>query len=166
MQLYECRKQRQRYSSVASSISMEDDLTFGVSVWDTIASPEGVSPIKTRLPIPQPPESSDSGFDDFEDFNTAPTSAVEAQDDFGDFEEFGESPTVTASFNNQALLRTPSERDWQSLRLDPLPGRSELEAEIHRILEPLWADEDSAVTTDDPIREIEGIAQILVTPER
>jgi len=149
---------------------MDDDLTFGVSVWDTIASPEGVSPIKTPTSIPhsiQPPESDGPGFDDFEDFNTAPTSAVEAQDDFGDFEEFGENTTVTPNFDNQTFLRTPPERDWQSLRLDPLPGRSELEAEIHRILEPLWADEDiSEVTTDDPIREIEGVAQILVTPER
>ncbi|KXN89563.1 hypothetical protein AN958_05430 [Leucoagaricus sp. SymC.cos] len=150
---------------------MEDDLTFGASAWGSATS-DGVSPIKPSISLstqpPSAPESEfdDSGFDDFEDFNTAPTSAVEMHDDFGEFEEFGETAVVTTRSNDQAFLSGPPQQDWRTLRLEPLPERPELEAEIHSILEPIWAGEDiSRVTTDDPIREVEGNAQILVTPE-
>ncbi|KAF5364050.1 hypothetical protein D9756_000359 [Leucocoprinus leucothites] len=151
---------------------MEEDLTFGASVWGTSITPDGASPTKPSISLstqpPSAPESEldESGFDDFEDFNTAPTSAVEAHDDFGDFEEFGEGTSAIASFDDQAFPSAPPRHDWQALRLDPLPERLELEAEIHNILEYIWMDEDiSEVTTDDPIREVEGVAQILVTPE-
>jgi hypothetical protein len=152
---------------------MDDDLTFGTSVWGSAATPDGVPPTKPSISLSMQPASApesefdDSGFDDFEDFNTAPTSAIEAHDDFGDFEEFGESATVTTGFDDHTFLNPQPARDWPVLRLDPLPERLELEAQIHDILEPIWADKDmSEVTTDDPIREAEGIAQILVTLER
>jgi hypothetical protein len=145
---------------------MDDDLTFGASVWGTGATSDDVLPIKPSISLsaipPSAPES-EFEFDDFEDFNTAPTSAIEASDDFGDFEEFGEK----TRFDRQGFLSEPPAHDWHVLRLDPLPGTPELEKEIHSILEPIWADESiSEVTTDDPIREVEGIAQILVMPER
>lgn len=152
---------------------MDDDLTFGASVWGSTVTPDSVSPTKPSISLSTQPASApesefdDSGFDDFEDFNTAPTSAVEAHDDFGDFEEFGESNTVTMGFDDPTFLSAPPSHDWQALGLDPLPERSELEAEIHVILKSIWVGEDiSEVTTDDPIREVEGIAQILFTPER
>lgn len=153
---------------------MEDDLTFGASVWGSSVIPDTLSPTKPSISLstampPSAPESDfdDSGFDDFEDFNTAPTSAVEGNDDFGDFEEYGDDATVTTGFETQVLLDGLAPQDWHALRLDPLPERSELEAEIQEILRPIWADEDiSQVTTDEPIREVEGIAQILITPER
>ncbi|KAF9452999.1 hypothetical protein P691DRAFT_802378 [Macrolepiota fuliginosa MF-IS2] len=152
---------------------MEDDLTFGTSIWGSSVTPDSISPAKpnislsTTMPSSAPEsELDDSGFDDFEDFNTAPTSAVGANDDFGDFEEFGDDTTVSTGFNDQAFQSWPPPQDWHALRLDPLPERSELEAEIQSILGHIWADEDiSQVTTDEPIREVEGIAQILVTPE-
>lgn len=153
---------------------MEDDLTFGASVWGSSVISGGASPIKPSISLsmtvpPSAPESEidDSGFDDFEDFNTAPTSAVEGSEDFGDFEEFGEITTVTTGFDDQDFLNGPPSREWHALRLNPLPERLELEEEIQRILESIWGDEDiSQVTTDDSIREVEGIAQILTTPER
>ncbi len=152
---------------------MDDDLTFGTSVWGSETTLDEVSPTKPSITlsttIPSAPESEidESGFDDFEDFNTAPTSAVEVNDDFGDFEEFGDDTTAVTGFGDQGFLSGQPLQVPQSLVLDPLPERSELEAQIETILEPVWAGQDiSQVTTDEPIREVEGVAQILVTPER
>lgn len=151
---------------------MDDDLTFGASVWGSEATLDVVSPTKPPISlsttIPSAPGSDfdDSGFDDFEDFNTAPTSAVEVNDDFGDFEEFGDDVAVATGYDDQGFLSGP-QQESQVLVLDPLPERSELEAKVKGILEPVWAGGDiSQVTTDEPIREAEGVAQILVTPER
>ena len=62
-----------------------------------------------------------------------------------------------------------SHRDWEPLHLDAhnMPSRSELEEQIEEILSPLWADDDlDGAFTDEDIREVGGINQILITPER
>ncbi|EKM80025.1 hypothetical protein AGABI1DRAFT_113255 [Agaricus bisporus var. burnettii JB137-S8] len=151
---------------------MEDDLTFGASVWGSNPTPTSVSDTKppislstTVLPAPGS-EFGDSSFEDFEDFNTAPTSAVDGGDDFGDFEDFEGTIDVAANFDDHAFSSDMPPQEWHALRLDPLPERAQLAEEIQSILSIIWADEDiSRVTTDDPIREAEGIAQILTTPE-
>jgi hypothetical protein len=153
---------------------MEDDLTFGASVWGnnptltsaSLAKPP-ISLSTTILQAPGSEEFGDSSFEDFEEFNTAPTSVVDGADDFGDFEEFGEAADVTANFSDHTFSSDVPLQEWHALRLDPLPERARLAEEIQNILNIIWVDENiSRVTTDDPIREAEGIAQILTTPER
>jgi hypothetical protein len=153
---------------------MEDDLTFGASVWGSDLTSTSASLTKTPislsttiLPAPSSEDLGDSSFDDFEEFNTAPTSAVDGGDDFGDFEEFGEATDVTTNFSDDTFSSDLPSQEWHALRLDPLPERAQLAEEIRSILDTIWADENILrVTTDDPIREAEGVAQILTTPER
>lgn len=177
---------------------MDDDVTFGSSVWATPATgPMTLSPSshEDKLPPFDPPASSptsgqDDQFDDFDDFGP-PADSVQADsaqdDDFGDFGDFGDveesSVTVVSGSGGfegftddtgfedpfQAAGPSTSRRGWTPLQLDPqnLPERSELEEQIEEILEPLWADDDlSEVFTDEDIREVGGINQILITPER
>ncbi|KAJ7498712.1 hypothetical protein FB451DRAFT_1384504 [Mycena latifolia] len=55
---------------------------------------------------------------------------------------------------------------WEPLRLDPLPDKGDLREQVDIILAPIWGDVDiSSVTTNEGIREVEGITQILVNPE-
>jgi len=157
---------------------MDDDLTFGASVWAT-SDPVTV-PSTTVNPHsfvgnavftqPKPPFD-----DDFADFRTS----TEAQDipteddDFGDFGDFGEvvelddSPTTSPIQVDDFRIAGPSSHSWQPLSLNPIPSRSALESMINETLGPIWSPEDiTDVTTDDPIREAEGLAQILLTPSR
>jgi hypothetical protein len=147
---------------------MQEELDFGASVW---ASPSDPTPPLTTLsthPITPP-------FDDLGGFGetveAAPTD--EKEDDFGDFGEFGEAQEVDHSDFGDGVAfgeeqaPAPVEADWEPLRLHPMPSRSELHKRVNEILAPIWADDDiSQVTTDEGIREVEGISRILVTPER
>ncbi|THV08344.1 hypothetical protein K435DRAFT_958926 [Dendrothele bispora CBS 962.96] len=157
---------------------MDDDITFGASVW---GSNEPVNILPPAKSASSPPSESAAAindeFDDFDDFGP-PTDqiapiAVE-DDDFGDFGDFGDAQEMAtpmgfsddAGFTSQAPVAGPSRVDWQPLRLDPLPSKSELAEEINEILDSLWDDNAlSAVTTKDGIRELEGVNQILVTNE-
>ncbi|TEB30097.1 hypothetical protein FA13DRAFT_1733907 [Coprinellus micaceus] len=175
---------------------MDDDFTFGASVW---AIPDPVdekppaataeSPIdKRKPPAPLTLDAqednfapTDTGFDDFDDDDFgAPAEAVQftegKDDDFGDFEDFEEGEDnggfaapvsfQDVQFEDPFAAPGPSRfRPWQPLKLDPVPSYPDLQEEISEILNPIWADEDiSKVTTDDPMREVEGVGQILVTP--
>lgn len=177
---------------------MDDDFTFGASVW---ATPDPVdekppaaaaeSPIdKRKPPAPLTLDAqednfahTDTGFDDFDDDDFgAPAEAVQfsegKDDDFGDFEDFEEGEDnggfaapvsfQDVQFEDPFAAPGPSRfKPWQPLKLDPVPSYPDLQEEIYEILDPIWADEDiSKVTTDDPIREVEGVGQILVTPSR
>ncbi len=172
---------------------MDDDLTFGASVWGAeepspIAPPTKLKPASLPLPLevgltssaPDTNANGDDDFDDFDDFGPAETGAagqdvVGDDDDFGDFGDFGEANeeiAVTPADFSEIPVAGPStsriDSDWEPLRLDPLPSRQRLEQEINEILEPVWDDERSLeqVLTKDGIRDVEGVNQILVTNER
>jgi len=150
---------------------MDDDLTFGASVWATS------EPITSKQPLVAAKPEQEAKFDDeFDDFGTpADTTQGDINDDndFGDFGDFGEAePGSLQTFAEHSgfddvRIAGPSSQIWQPLRLDPFPSRSTLESAIDETWGPIWNYEDIAdVTTDDPIREAEGIAQILITPSR
>ncbi|KZV76047.1 hypothetical protein PENSPDRAFT_599007 [Peniophora sp. CONT] len=118
-----------------------------------------------------PAADEEDGFDDFGDVQTPGadiTTGAGGDDDFGDFGDFDEGPQEgfagDAAFEDQARLAGPSH--WDALVLDPLPSRAELQEKIEDILAPLWAYDDvSSALSDEPMREIGGLAQVLVTPE-
>ncbi|KAA1466755.1 hypothetical protein DENSPDRAFT_51671 [Dentipellis sp. KUC8613] len=163
---------------------MDDDLTFGASVWATPgAAPISLSPPPLVPPLPTFPstdlddnDAPQDSFDDFDDFGAPPAPAPSGgdDDDFGDFGDFGDAEASGgaggfAAFEDQSRIAGPSSvsQDWRPLRLDPFPPRAELEAQIDDILSPFWAHDDLAqVLSDDDIREVGGLSQILSTPER
>lgn len=163
---------------------MDDDITFGASVWGAPTSP--LPPLAVKPPafgISPAPSTAPDDFDDFDSFRTpAETTAGsgdEGEDDgFGDFGGFGETQQlpVTASFQTsfgevayaeRESIGGPSvSREWQALKLDPLPSREELQKHVDEILGPLWIHHDDTSLTDDAIREVGGLNQTLVTSER
>jgi hypothetical protein len=158
---------------------MEDDFSFA-SVWGASSDPLPIpSPLKQTVEPPVidfPPSSSSSqGDDDFDDFGTARTGTSDAQDDdFGDFGDFGDAEDMgtPADFGNigfgqeARIAPTIAESDWEPLRLDPMPSREDLQRQLDVVLGPIWADDISGYTTAEDIRQVEGVSQILVTPER
>lgn len=159
---------------------MEDDLTFGTSVWgapEPSLLPPLVKPKPPSLPLHDGFISAgDDEFDDFDDFGPAETAAVQDiaadDDDFGDFGDFGEEvPATPTDFSGQPVAGPSTSRietDWEPLDLDPLPDRRQLEQDINDILDPVWDDEQvvEQALTKDGIRDVEGVNQILVTNER
>jgi len=112
-------------------------------------------------------------FDDFDDFGHAVQTSMQENDDFGDFGEFGFAQEEIAEgfpsdgFTEEDRAPVPVSASTQRLILDPMPSREELEKQVNDILRPIWGDVDiSEVTSQKKIREVEGIGQILVTPER
>ncbi|KAG7449436.1 uncharacterized protein BT62DRAFT_887526, partial [Guyanagaster necrorhizus] len=161
--------------------SMDDDITFGVSVWGSSA-PVSIlqdNPFDDRVHSTTDPfhsQSADDHFDDFDDFGPPARDLTfsSQDDDFGDFGDFdttegipsGDSFGDALGFAVDASLAGPSSYiDWEPLILEPVPSRSRLVQDIDNILGPLWPKSIAEVTTDDPIREMEGISQILVTSE-
>ena len=149
---------------------MDED--FGSSVWATPAT--GV------ISLLSPNVSSTiSQFDDFDEFGLqANVSKHEDDDDeFGDFGDFGQVEDDTEEFGGssgfkEAELETaagPSslDWDWEPLHFESHPSRQTLETQIEEILGPLWSKDDlSEALTDEDVREVGGLAQILVTPDR
>jgi hypothetical protein len=155
---------------------MDDDFSFS-SIWGAPSDPLPLpSPLKETIIPPTfdfPASSSSSqDDDDFDDFGTARTGPSDAQDD--DFGDFGDAQEMTtpADFENvgfdQARIAEPTipESDWEPLRLDPMPSRADLRARLDELLGPIWADDISEFTTAEDIRQVEGVSQILITPER
>ena len=159
---------------------MDDDFTFGASVWGTAERLSlDVSAPSASEPSPAPlTASTQDGFDDFDDFGTpAETIAAsgdEADDDFGDFGDFGEgvqlqeSPSfMQQTFDEEEVVTPrPPPEDWQALHLDPMPDRTDLQKQIDLALAPLWVGDDASNFSDEPIRQAEGLNQTLITPER
>lgn len=174
---------------------MDDDFTFGASVWGTSNDPTHLANITTSFsslepPAPSPAPSQDQ-LDDYDDFHTPPqtqNSSIAQEDDFGDFGDFGDAEGLEggrdfereadfgqdadfgdfaedASFHEEPIPGS-SQTPWVPLRLTPLPSRTELEKQINYILDPIWTRDISLLTTDEDIRQVEGVSQILVTPER
>ena len=160
---------------------MDDDFTFAASVWST-SEPVNLLPTPKQTLHDISPSSDfaprqDSHFDDFDDFGT-PSQTAEADvedDDFGDFGDFGEGEEIAipsefgeeVGFGEEVRIPGPSSHAyWEPLRLDPMPSRAVLEDHVNDILAPIWGEDISDVTIGEGIREVEGISQILVTPER
>ena len=165
---------------------MEDDITFTASVWG--APTEPIQPLALKPPTlaASPGPSTQDDFDDFDNFRTpaetAAGSGEDGDDDFGDFGDFGETQQIpitpgaggfssfgSATFDEPESLAGPSfatSAEWRALQLDPLPTRAELQEEVDKILGPLWSRDDVSHLTEEPIREVGGLSQTLVTPER
>ncbi|KAF8639898.1 hypothetical protein AX17_001150 [Amanita inopinata Kibby_2008] len=151
---------------------MDNDLTFGASVWGSSDPVDILPPSKTTGFITTDvPLSDDTQFiDDFDDFTTPAESIITAPDDdeFGDFGDFGEAQTIgSVDFDNadfgQSVASPFSPYDWQPLKLHPVPSRAELELQVNEALAPIWGDASASILTDESIREMEGISQVLVT---
>lgn len=156
---------------------MEDDFSFS-SIWGDSSDPSSL-PLEQPIVPPingfPPSSSSSQGDDDFDDFGTARTGTSDAQDDdFGDFGDFGEAQEMAVpadfegvGFGEVVRIAEPTipESDWEPLRLDPMPSREDLQAQLCEVLGPIWTDDISEFTTAEDIRQVEGISQILVTPE-
>ncbi|KAF8076600.1 hypothetical protein FPV67DRAFT_1472028 [Lyophyllum atratum] len=151
---------------------MDDDLTFGASVWGT-AEPADIAPPRKPSPLVVTPEAQFDDFDDFDD--PVGTAQVDAgDDDFGDFGDFGEAGIAGPSgfgddvdFGEDVRIAGPSSySEWSPLTLDPLPPRQALEEQLNGILDPIWGYENLAnILSNDGIREVEGVSQILATQE-
>ena len=125
----------------------------------------------------------DDGFGDFDDF-TAPTAGQTLNDDFGDFGDFGDANGGDAfvagggnGFMDAAQVEfgpggfgvedVKASTHWQPLEVDPLPSPQELSERLGELLGPLWSHlKPDEFLSNEPERQVEGIAQILVTPER
>jgi len=162
---------------------MDDD--FGSSVWAMPAS-RLVSLSSPDYPtFPQSSFTVTPRFDGLDSFGTQKDKSGlggdgdggdDDDDDFGDFGDFGQAEGITEDLGNSGQFSDPaaavpvagsSSWDWEPLRFDPHPSRQMLEAQIEEILGPLWnADDTSQALTDEDVREVGGLAQILVTPDR
>jgi hypothetical protein len=148
---------------------MDDDLTFGASVW---GASEPVIPPSHNQSIPIIPSTSSiqiASSDDFDDFGPSVQTAVEENNEFGDFGDFGEFGDVQGEIIQDFPHDTFTEEVPRPgpLKLDPMPSREEFSKQVNDILRPIWGDVDiSQVTSQEDIRQVEGIGQILVTPER
>ncbi|KAH7930703.1 hypothetical protein BV22DRAFT_1028145 [Leucogyrophana mollusca] len=178
---------------------MDDDFNFNASVWGAPSDPTRLATITTAFPtLSSPgPSTSQTQFDDFDDFHTPPQTdhdpSVAQDDDFGDFGDFGEAEEMGSAggfgegvggdfgqelggdfgqefeggFSEEEVtpVAGPSQTTWEPFRPSPATPREELERQIDEILGPVWSDDLSALTTDEDIRQVEGISQVLVTSE-
>ncbi|KAJ7781028.1 hypothetical protein B0H16DRAFT_1358266 [Mycena metata] len=149
---------------------MDDD--FGASVW---GSPEPTFPPPSHSNFISPPTPRLDDFDDFGSPTETTNPVAQDDDDFGDFGDFGEAeenpsgPEFTESEGFGGIpVAGPSsfQTTWEALNLDPMPSRVDLRDQVDEILAPIWRNIDiSQVTTNEGIREVEGISQILINAE-
>ncbi|GAA5957374.1 hypothetical protein JCM3765_000439 [Sporobolomyces pararoseus] len=167
----------------------EDDDAFS----STSASPPSPSKPSESFTIPPPAPIASAGpseappMDDFDDFDDDDFGemgeAVDGGDD-DDFGDFGDSaPLDESAFDTPppALLTTPTRSFSESqaptqpvpstsflppLRLDlsNRPTRSSVAPQLREFVSTTWGDLSDKVT-DEPERQVEGVAQILVTEE-
>jgi hypothetical protein len=151
---------------------MDED--FGTSMWATATS-DRLSLSSPDYPTFPQPSLTVNQFDDLDDFGTQKDVFAEDDDDeFGDFGDFGQAEGTTEDIGNSgfseptASVAGPSSQwDWEPLQFDPHPSQQALEAQIEEILGPLWnTDDTSQALTDEDVREVGGLAQVLVTPDR
>lgn len=156
--------------------SLEDDFSFDSSVWGISApAPSLMSQLPSLLPSPSA-EYHDQ-LEDFDDFHTpleSKTPSLVQDDDFADFGDFGEVGGSDANFTFEedttfsTEIQGPelSRPGWRSLILDPLPSAQDLSLQIEEILGPVWPHKLSSLTSDEDIRQVEGIGQILTASAR
>jgi hypothetical protein len=160
---------------------MDED--FGSSIWATPAS-HLVSLSSPDYPSFPQASFTVNRFDDIDGFGTQKDSSVHGDDgdddddddEFGDFGEFGQAEGTAEEFvdsDNFSDTTIPmsvagrSSWNWEPLHFDPHPSRQTLETQIEEILGPLWNNDDTGqALTDEGVREVGGLAQILVTPDR
>lgn len=128
----------------------------------------------------------DDGFGDFgdDDFEAPSASGQTLDDDFGDFGDFGDGAdgggfdtgasnefggTAQDQFGSSGfgtgVFEAPAH--WRPLQVDPLSEPRELAEELKELLGPIWAHlRPDELLSDEPERQVEGVAQVLVTPER
>lgn len=145
---------------------MDED--FGTSIWATTAS-DRVSLSSPKHPTFLQPSLTVNQFDDV-------SAGDDDDDEFGDFGDFGQAEGTTEDIGNSSGhfsepaasgAGSSSSWDWEPLQFDPHPSRQTLEAQIEEILGPLWnADDTSQTLTDEDVREVGGLAQVLITPDR
>lgn len=153
---------------------MDED--FGSSVWATPAS--GVISLFSTNSSPLPRVSSTiNHFDEFDEFGPQEevTMGEDDDDEFGDFGEFGQAEDTTEEFGSSSGFKETelepaaagsSSWGWEPLCFDSHPSRQMLETQIEEILGPLWSSDDiDEALTDEGVREVGGLAQILVTPD-
>lgn len=142
--------------------AMDDD--FGV--WDDAPSTFAAAPVQQTPPF-EPPSEFDSfgggAQDDFDDFGDGFASAAQQDDDFGDFGDFGEVQPSADEFP-AAPAPLPTAGDWQALQLRPFPSSEELRDRIQQLIGPLFP--NTVQLSNEPIRQAEGVNQVLLTPER
>lgn len=154
---------------------MDED--FGTSMWATTTS-DRLSLSSPDLPTFSQASLTVNHFDDLDGFGTQKdVSAGEDDDDeFGDFGEFGQAEDTTEDIENSSghfsepaapAAGSSSSWEWEPLQFDPHPSQQALEAQIEEILGPLWnSDDTSQALTDEDVRQVGGLAQVLVTPDR
>ena len=149
---------------------------WGTSVWDTPTEPIdlGLSKPASLSPPPEP----SPALDEFDDFGEPGEPSSSTQDDFGDdFGDFDGGIQIQADmeafegdiggFQDTFTTPIPSSTTWVPLRLDPLPSSKELSGMVEEILDSVWLLPDAEeVMTGEDIRQVEGLNQVLVTPER
>lgn len=162
---------------------MDDDYGFGPSVWGAPDDPPiaHISALSTETPPPATPVIAElerdseatapdgtGEFDDFDDFG-APATAAAQDDDFGDFGDFGDAQDTNfadSSTFDEPPIAGPSRIPLEPLRLKPMPSPEDLREQVERIVAPIWAEDDiGAVTTNEEIRQAEGISQILLSAD-
>lgn len=130
----------------------------------------------------------DDDFDDFGDAATAPAGpGADNDDDFGDFGDFGEAApldetafeaapapeqtpfpssslaSAPASFSHQPFASTSTATAYPPLRFDVSdPSRQAISSQLHDFWDAAFPAAARAVT-DEPERQVEGVAQVLVT---
>ncbi|KAH8118619.1 hypothetical protein DFH11DRAFT_1686730 [Phellopilus nigrolimitatus] len=167
---------------------MDDDLGFGTDIWATPSSETATSKLKETSPqqtlrgSTPPPQTEiefhDDAFADdiFESGAPIQASTLQTDDDeFGDFGDFGDAVEGESSSgfgqsttfgDGEVFFATQATADWDVLRLDPFPSTSTLKTGIGDALKPLWDTiNPSQFLTDEDIRQVGGLNQILVTPE-
>ncbi|KAI0307220.1 hypothetical protein B0F90DRAFT_1807876 [Multifurca ochricompacta] len=151
---------------------MDEDL--GSSVWATPAS--GIMALSSPDYSTFPQASSAiNQLDDFGGFGAqgGATDPGDDDDEFGDFGEFGQAEETTkvirdsSSFSEPVPVADSSPWDWEPLDFrHSRPSRRTLDTQVEEILGLLWNHDDlSEALTDEDVREVGGLAQILVTPD-
>lgn len=174
--------------------TMDDDFGFGTAIWATSSTDATTSQAVDRPHEPVFPsfngtskeQSLVAGTNPFEysdDFNFASSSEHITNmddDDFGEFGDFDEGDGTGAlgtfvqdgAFEDTTLQDRPvasgsTTTDWFALQLDPFPSSSVLRENVEQTLHPLWERINMDVhLSDDDIRQVGGLSQVLVTPER
>ncbi|GAA5860275.1 hypothetical protein JCM3774_000366 [Rhodotorula dairenensis] len=131
----------------------------------------------------------DDDFDDFGDATTARAGAGEDNDgdEFGDFGDFGDAApldeaafeaapaaeqppfpsssfsSTSPSFSHQPFASTSTATSYPPLRFDVTdPSRQAISSQLHEFWDAAFPAATRAVT-DEPERQVEGVAQVLVT---
>ena len=182
-------------SEARQSVELKDDAPWGresppaqsqgvkgiMAAFDD-SDDEATEPV--NLPTFANPPEAEPDFDDFDepmngddDFQTGGTVGDDEFGDFGDFEEGDEeaqaleleiAPVIVpqeAMVRRFPSLKTSFNGKQQSLRLDPFPSTSSLTQQIAALLEPMFPNA-SATLTDEPLRQVGGLGQIMSSDSR